>query len=405
MAETAEQVYDIAQQKYVDKPVTTDTTPPDNGANPPADTPPPDDTPPADTPPADGSNTPPPADTPPPATPPPAFEPGSYIQEKWGKYGLKTEEDVEKTIAAQRDLIDQHNQLKTELEKVKNEPKFRTEQEKKIADFLAPYDPAKFGEGLNTVAEIMAMDPDNIAERKALEESFILKHPDLTREESKELFSEEFDKRFTINRDDFDSDEAFAKRQRIIDITKKNEVAQARKELKEKKESLKYTAPAAAASTATAPPSGPPDDVVQSYTKQVETFINPSEGKFWDKLTYLSDDGKEVLYNMVLDKEKQEAVKGFMTNYVKSPASYTKDGKIPNFVPQELAKTALRIMYGDWMEEQLWKQVKVVAGKLKAEQIAGATPEKRSGGQGDAKLSVTDQFAKLAEKEKEKRGR
>lgn len=406
-------VYDIGKQEYVEKPVAdVEITNPDGilaNRELPEEDQDPDTSGEGTTPPPDsGGTTTPPAETKPAATTtaPPAFEPGTYIKDKWGKYGIQSEEDVEKTISAQKTLIDQHNSLKAELDKVKAEPKYRTEQEKKIAEFLAPYDPSKFGDGLNTVAEIIAMDVDNIADRKALEEAYILKHPDLTREESKELFSEEYDTRFKLDRDSFDSDEQYNQRKRITDIKMKNEVAQARKELKEKKESLKYTEPPKTEQTQqqTKAPEAPAE-AVQAYTKDVETFFNPSKDKFFDRLNYLSDDGKEVLYSMVLDKEKLDSVKEFMTNYVKSPSSYAQDGKIPNFAPQELAKTALRLLYGDWMEEQLWKQVKVVAGKLKAEQIAGQSPEKRSGGTGDAKLSISDQFKQLAQKEKEKRNR
>lgn len=407
MADETVKVFDITKGAYVDKPASEITPAPDPN-NPPIDDP------------ADPSANPDPnpAPTPDPANPPapaaggdppkPAdtktFEPGSYLTEKWGKYGVKSEEDVEKVFQAKQELEQQTSKLSTELESLKAAPKYRNEQEKKVAEFLAPFDPTKFGEGLNTVAELMAMDPDNVSERRALEEKYILNHPDLTREESKELFAEEFDKNYKVNRDDFDSEEDYNKRKRIVEIKLKNEVAQSRKELKEKKEALKYVPPANEGKKDEQPFTAP-KEAVESYTKEINSFFDDGKGRKFNGIQYFSDDGKEMLFNLVLPPDKIETVKEYMNLYVQNPTSYTKEGKIPNFAPAELVKTITRLLHGDWMEEQLLKQVDTLASKKKAEQIAGQTPEKRSGAQGDAKMTVSEQFAKLAQKEKEKRTR
>lgn len=408
MADETVKVFDLTKGAYVDKPA-SEITPPIDPNEPPAD----DD--PTDTPPANDNTDPAPAAGGEPAKPAeggePAkpdetknFEPGSYLTEKWGKYGVKGEEDVEKVFQAKQELEQQASKLTTELESLKAAPKYRTEQEKKVAEFLAPFDPTKFGEGLNTVAELMAMDPDNVSERRALEENYILKHPDLTREESKELFAEEFDKNYKVNRDDFDSEEDFNKRKRIVEIKLKNEVAQSRKELKEKKEALKYVPPANEGKKDEQPFTAP-KEAVDSYSKEINSFFDDGKGRKFNGIQYFSDDGKEMLFNLVIPQDKIDSVKEYLNVYVQNPTSYTKEGKIPNFAPAELVKTVTRLLHGDWMEEQLLKQVDILASKKKAEQIAGQSPDKRSGAQGDAKLSVSEQFAKLAQKEKEKRTR
>lgn len=392
-APATEKVYDISKQVYVDKPI-VDTT---SDEKPPEEVTPPEEKKPDEKPEKE------PEAKKDEVAKPKDFEPGAYIKEKWGdKFGLDSEAALEKTLAAQQKMLADLQKLQTENETLKkpSDPVYRSEQEKKIAEFLKPYDPSKFGDGLNTVAAIMGIDPVNISARQALEEAYIIRHPDLTRQEATELFADEYDAG-KLNRDDFDNDEAYEKKKRIYDIKEKNEVAQARKELADKKESLK--APPEEKKPDVNKPAEAPEAAVKAYTKDIETFFNPSKGKKFDSLHYLSDDEKETYYTLVLDEEKIEDVKGFMKAFVENPASYTKDGKIPNFTPQELAKTALRLLHGDWMEESIWKQVKVLATKLKAEQIAGIDPDKKSTGTGDVKLSVTDQFAALGQKEAEKR--
>lgn len=330
------------------------------------------------------------------------FEPGSYIKEKFGeKFGLETEEDLQTVLDNQDALARALEQAKVELAKPR-EPEYRTDQEKKIAEFLKPFDPSKFGEGLNTVANLMAIDPASVSGRVAMEEAYIISHPELTRDEAREIFAVDVWSKFQVNKDSFESDEEYEKTKRIADIKLKSEEAQARKTLSDTKEKLKAAEPIKKEEEK---PLEAPTESVKEYTEQVDKFFNPSKDKVFDRLNYLSDDGKEVLASVVFDKKQIDELKAFMGSHIKNPGAYDKNGKIPNFVPQEFAKTAARILYGDWMEEQLWKQVKVVASKMKAEQIAGTSPEKKSGGGGDMKLSVDDQFAELAKKSAAQRKR
>lgn len=332
------------------------------------------------------------------------FEPGSYIKEKFGeKFGIESEEDLNEILEAQDKLVKivEDAQAKAkELEK--KEPEYRTDQEKKIAEFLKPFDPSRFGEGLNTVAEIMVMDPATVSGKKAMEEAYIIQHPELTREEAKEIFVEDVWNKFQLNKDDFDTDEAYTGKKKIADIRLKSEEANARKVLTEKKEQLKA---APVKEKEQEKPFEIPAESITTYSKEVEKFFQPEKNKVYDRFNYLSDDGKEILATVVFDKEKIEDAKKFMDAYVKNPMNYNKNGKISNFKAQELVKQYLRIEHGDWIEDQLWKQVKVVASKLKAEQIAGTTPDKKSIGGGDVKLGVSEQFAELAKKEREKRQR
>ena len=172
---------------------------------------------------------------------------------------------------------------------------------------------------------------------------------------------------------------------------------------------MKAKPPTPAPENKNQPPSNKPAEIpaetVKQYTDAVQKFFNPAPGQTFNQFQYVSDDGKDVLHTLVLDADKQKDIQEFVMNYVKRPEFYDKSGKIPNFDPQEIAKTGLRMLHGDWMEDQLWAAVKTVAAKLRAEQIAGTKPDKESKGGGDVKLSVDDQFAELARKQKEARRR
>ena len=344
----------------------------------------------------------------------PIFEPNDYIKTKFNeKYGVESESDLDEILQSTSEVVTKYQELEAkyqELEKKAAEPRYRTEQEQKIAEFLSSYDPDKFGEGLSTIGSILAMDPANVSGRTALEEAFIISHPNLSRDEAKELFSEEFSTKYQVDRNNFDSDEAFARAKKLADIKMKDAESEARKVLLAKKEELKAKPPTSAPETKKdQPPANKPAEIpaetVKQYTDAVQKFFNPAPGQTFNQFQYVSDDGKDVLHTLVLDAEKQKDIQEFVMNYVKRPEFYDKSGKIPNFDPQEIAKTGLRMLHGDWMEDQLWAAVKTVAAKLRAEQIAGTKPDKESKGGGDVKLSVDDQFAELARKQKEARRR
>ena len=399
-----EQVFDLATGKYIEKAIEgeqgrNENRPIHGDPNQPED-----DKKPAD----QTTTTEQKADDKPVEPPIPAFEPGSYIKEKFGeKFGIESESDLEELLQAQEKLVqiaETSKQRVAELEKA--EPQYRSEQEKKIAEFLKPFDPSKFGEGLNTVASIMAMDPLSVSGKVAMEEAYIISHPELTREEAKEIFAADEWSKYQVDKDAFDTDEEFQKAKRITDIRLKSAEDQARKTLVQKKEQLKAAPPKTETTqTQAQQPAEAPKEAVTTYQKEIDKYFVPDKNKVFDRINYYSDDQKTLLASVVLDKEKLDSVKKFVSDYVKQPGVYDKTGKIPNFDPQEITKTAIRILHGDWYEEQLFNQIKVIASRLTAEQIAGTTPEKRSAAGGDAKMSIDDQLVALAAKEKAKRQR
>lgn len=407
-----QQVFDISQGKFIDKPIEKEPTPSsaaaeDSPYNKPSETTPtetPVDTPPADKPEDKPTDTP-PADKP---TDLPAFEPGTYLKDKYSeKYGVESESDLDDILSYTEQTVKDLDELKAKYSELEKKPAFRSEQEEKIAKFLAPYDPSKFGEGLKTAASIMAVENvDNLSSKTALELAYIISHPNLTEDEAREMFNDQHEKKYLINKEDFDTEEAFTKRKRILDIQMKDEESQAKNVLKTKREELKAKpAEEKPINTATDQKVEIPAEAIEPYKKEVDKFFAPTGGKPFDRFNILSDDKKDILFSIVLDKDKIADLKGFMDKYVKNPVVYNKDKKIDNFVPQDLVKTATRILHGDWYDAEMLKNVKTLAAKLKAEQIASTTPDKRSTGTGEVKLDASAQFQKLADDAKAARKR
>ncbi|HNB62599.1 MAG TPA: hypothetical protein PLC60_08390, partial [Saprospiraceae bacterium] len=232
----------------------------------------------------------------------PIFEPNDYIKTKFNeKYGVESESDLDEILQSTSEVVTKYQELEAkyqELEKKAAEPRYRTEQEQKIAEFLSSYDPDKFGEGLSTIGSILAMDPANVSGRTALEEAFIISHPNLSRDEAKELFSEEFSTKYQVDRNNFDSDEAYGRAKKLADIKMKDAESEARKGLSAKKEELKAKPPTPAPENKNQPPSNKPAEIpaetVKQYTDAVQKFFNPAPGQTFNQFQYVSDDGKDV---------------------------------------------------------------------------------------------------------------
>lgn len=321
---------------------------------------------------------------------------GEYIKGKFSeRFGIESEEDLEEILTAQDKLVDQFEELK----KKASEPVYRTDQEKRVAEFLKDYDPSKFGEGLTTAAAIMGMDPENVNGKVAMQEKFILEHPHLTRDEAKDWFEDDY-KKYVVDKEKFDDDASFEKQKRIADIRLKDEETRARNFLKDQKQKLKSVEKPVETKTDTKFELDKP--TVDNYTNEVEKFTST-----FDKIQFKSEDQKDVLFNIVLDKDKQKDIKNFMMRHVNNPNAYGDDKKIANFTAPTLAKQALRILHGDWLEAQMMKEIKTLARTLKAEQIAEQSVQNKDNGgsAGGIKRSQTDQFEELGKKQAESRKR
>lgn len=313
---------------------------------------------------------------------------------KWikEKYGIENQEDLQA-------VLESNKKLANELEKERSKKVFKSEKEEKLHTFLQDYDLDKIGEGMANFSSLLRLDIDKIDGKKALEEKYILENTELTRDEAKMLFNREFKNKYEPKKTDFDTDEEYEEEKKLIEIQMKKEVAKSRKFLEDKKEQLKSK-----------PEEKKPEkkeDIPQkslkSYEKDVKNFFKKDD-KEWNSFSYPDENGKEA-YAIVLDDDKRKAVQEAMIAYIQRPDVYDENGKIDNFDPEELALKFTQILFGKWMDQEHYKQIKILAQSTKAEQLAKVKPDKVSKSAGKASgMSFDEQFAEAARIAKEKRG-
>lgn len=330
--------------------------------------------------------------------PAPSLDINAQLKEKYfEEYEIESLEDLDEILESVDKIYDEYEKLKQE----KGKSVFRSEQEEKIVKFLHDYPEDLLGEGLATVGTILKIDPVNISEDRALLEAFILDNPELTREEASELFEDRQAER-VLNKDDFDDPAKYEKKMKLMAIEKKKEVAKAREILAKKKEELKAKATEKKKDEQEPPQAKKIDEkVVSSYSEQIEKFWKNDKGAKFDRFVFKDPKDKDLQFNIVLDSKKQDQLREFMSNFVRDPNAYDKNQKITNFDPEKLALVGTVALWGDWIFSQSVNEISNLARKVKAEQIASRSPQKKSGGagKGTGVPSFTEQFEALAKKE------
>lgn len=311
----------------------------------------------------------------------------AWIKEK---YGIETQEDLD-------EVLDSNKKLADELEKERNKKVFASEKEEKLHKFLQDWDLDKIDQGMESAAVLTKLDIQGIDGKKALEEQFILENTELTRDEAKQLFAREYRTKYEAKKSDFDSDEEFEEEKKLREIQMKKDVSRAKKFLEQKQQQLKVKPEEKKPEKATPTV---PEEGLKTYQKELKTFF-----KDFTKFVYKDENG-EPLYTIPLDEAKRAKVQEAMAAYVQRPDVYDKNGKIPNFDALELSQTFAEILFGKWMNEERNRQIKVLAQATKAEQLAGKKPDKVSKAMGKAAgTSIEEQFAEAARIAKEKAGK
>lgn len=399
------QVFDITTEKWIEDPTkdqpdpepkndTPDPDEPDNDEPEPK----PDPEPKKDADEPDGDEPEPKKDDEPAPTPaePTEDQLESFIQKKFSKFEIKSSKEIIEALEATDKLAEE---LETERKKVK-EPEFKSEQEKKLFTFLSDFDEKNWGEGMKTAAEIINLDPDKADGKKVLQEAFVLKKKHLSREDAIELFNDQYDERFKLNKEDFDDDALYVKRKRIVDIKLKDEEDEARSFLRTKKEELK-----AKPEEKKAPEPELSKEVVKKYEGEVDNFFS-AKGGFKQFSFPAGADGKAVI-KVELDAEKKKILADHMKKYVSRTDMYDKSGKIPNFDASEVAIQLTHLLWKEngipWITNQILKQVDTLAQVKKAEDIGKTKPDKQAKAKGDVSLKdmdPEDQMRVLAERNK-----
>lgn len=320
----------------------------------------------------------------------------SYLKDN---YSIESEDQL-------RQILERNVSMGQELEEAKKpkEYTFKSDRQKKIIDWLdgAGYDLDKIGDGLENAAVLVNLNVEKLDDRKALEEAFIIENKnEISREDAKKLFNKEY-KKYTVDKEKFDDEQEYKEEQELIDIQKKKDVAKAKRMLQSEQEKLKATEE----KPKEQPDLSVPKDVVDGYSKQVNSIFEDAKGnKKFDRFIYEDEKDPNIKVTVVIPDDKLKTIRQASMDYVKRNDIYDDKKKIPNFDPEAHVKTITHALYGDWLIEQVFNNATNLAKTLRAEQLAGVSPDKKSAAKGQANgiPSIDEQFRELARKEAEAR--
>ena len=168
----------------------------------------------------------------------------TYVSTVYGeKFGIKSKEELETLVTNAAELQDEYETLKKENETLKAEggkPKFDSDKEEKAFEFIKKFDINRQGEALDTYAKLISMDVDTSDPMMVLEEKFIHEHPEWSRAEAQRMFSKDYNRRFTLDKNRFEgTEEEYKIELADLEIAKKGEVARARNYLKDQQTKYK----------------------------------------------------------------------------------------------------------------------------------------------------------------------
>jgi hypothetical protein len=298
------------------------------------------------------------------------------------KYGIKTQAELDTIVDNAIDLVEKHEKLQTDYDLLKVDAgkiKFTSDKEERAYNFIKKYDVDRQGEALDTYAKLITMDLDNSDPTMILEEKFVHENPHWTRAEAQRMFQKEFKKKYTIKKEDFDSEDEYKSEVADVEILKKGDVARAKSYLKEQQEKYK---PAAKEEK---------PKVNEAVTKAVEKNAK-DYADYADKLNEVSFGDGDDKYIFALDKAKKQKISESMGNWVKNPSSYNEKGELEGIKD---ANEMFNIVVGGLFLKDIVNaaisQVKNKVASKRIDEVAETKPKKRQApGSGDAKLKGDD---------------
>lgn len=330
-----------------------------------------------------------------------------FLSKKYSEtYGIKSEGDLDDTLKVAAELEKENDELKTELDKLKKEsgkPKFDSEQEEKAYEFVKKFPIDKFDQGYHSLVKLVTLDLKTADSKIILEEKFILENPELTRDEALKKFNRDYNRKYTVKKEEFDGDEAaYNEEVEMRNIDLKADVNKARKFLEEQQKEFKRES-----KTTENKESKPSEAVatsIKAHTQEVNDYINDLDFlrySFGDKE---SDD--DFVYKF--SKEEKKQIREAMLGWIGNPASYDAKGNLIGWegIDENSQKVAGHL-FGTKMIEQAYKHGKSLGEVKQADQIGKRKPDRKSqGGNGELKsATVLDQWEQIAKEEQRKRGR
>lgn len=337
-----------------------------------------------------------------------AVTPDKFIEAEFGKYDVKNVKDLTEFMETAVEVIKERDDLKVKLEAAeKKEPAYKSDSQKKVAQFLEKtgYDPDKFPEGLMTYAQLMAMDLEDkaLSPKLVLEAEYVLDHPELTRDEARRKFEKTYAKKYTLNKDDFEGEEALKEAEEDLRIEQKTAVAKAIKGLRKAQDEFKAQPSKDDKKDETKTPEVDPviQKSIEQSTSDLEKFLKEN-----DQLIFSPTDDEEDDFPYQFKEDQLKGIRAVAESILKNPASYDKKGKLLlGAGTEDLIKRAADFLYGDDMRDKLYAHAQTVTAAKRIEELSEKTPNRkpRGGAPAEIDLSEEKQIEILTEKKKGKK--
>jgi hypothetical protein len=313
-----------------------------------------------------------------------------YLKGKYADMDIKSEEDLDGVLESMDVLIKRNEELEKELVTAKtgtDKPKFKSEAQEKLWDFVKDIDPARIGDRMQVYSRIVGMDVEKESPRLLLEEQFILDHPELPRDRALKKFNHEYNQKYgELNRDDFDSDAAFKDAKELREIDQEDDVHKAKKVIKAEQAKLKTE-------TTTQTEDKPKENPVVAQSIKAITTELTDYVKDFSELIFSPTDKEEDDFHFKLSKDQVKTIHNAVQVWVKNPTSYDAKGNlIGGWKIEEQIKQTAYLLYGDDIIEQNYQHALKLKDITRAEEIATKKPDRKAKVAGDdVKMSMSEE--------------
>lgn len=300
----------------------------------------------------------------------------AYISSKYAKeYEIKNEEDLDEVLGSLDTVLKENEDLKKQIESSKDtKPKFKSDAQEKMWDFVKDIDPSRFGDRMQSYSRIVGMDVEKENPKMLLEEQFIMEHPELPRDRALKKFNHEYTQKFgELNRDDFETKDAFDDAKELREIDLEDAVHKARKSMKAEQAKIKTE------NTTQTEEKVKENPVVGKNIKANVSAIDDNMKEFSELIFSPTDDSKDdIPFKFTKDQKKMihEAYKAWVGN----PANYNAKGE---FVAGDIdfdqnVKRIAYMEFGDDIFETLLRRATDKKHIIRAEEIATRKPDRKA---------------------------
>lgn len=313
-----------------------------------------------------------------------------YLKGKYAEMDINSEEDLDSVLESVDVLTKRNEDLEKELEAAKagtDKPKFKSEAQEKLWDFVKDIDPARIGDRMQVYSRIVGMDVEKENPRLLLEEQFILDHPELPRDRALKKFNHEYSQKYgELNRDDFDNDAAYKDAKELREIDLEDDVNKAKKVIKAEQSKLKTE-------TTTQTEDKPKENPVVAQSIKAITTELTDYVKDFSELIFSPTDNEDHDFHFKLSKDQVKTIHNAVNVWVKNPTSYDAKGNlIGGWKIDEQIKQTAYLLYGDEIIDQIVQHALKMKDITRAEEIATKKPDRKAKVAGDdVKVSMSEE--------------